>query len=84
MIESEDEDRIDPSFYEYLLKYDPELLEHHMQTVREAIQIDIEFEPFESVGDTRELFWAAANLLHFVEEYQMRTGTTELPPKQQK
>ena len=50
-----------------------------LEFVAEAIRTDVDFEPFESVGDVRALYNAAVNLFKYVEAYEDRTGSLKLP-----
>lgn len=63
-----------------LLELRPDDLERDLTTVADAIRVDVSFEPFQEVGDVRRLLNAAANLFHFVEEYERIHGSLILPP----
>jgi hypothetical protein len=61
--------------------YNPAEIESDLEFIEEAVGIQLDFEPFRSVGDVDTLLKAAANLAMFAEEYRKRTGSLELPPE---
>lgn len=68
------------SNYAHMLSFDPNALVRDMEVIRDTIQTEITFEPASDVVDASILLEHAANVLHFVEIYIERTGSTELPP----
>jgi len=70
-------------FHERLLKLDPSILDANLDFIADAVVTDLTFEPYADprVGNMQGLFEAAVNLFHFVEEYERRTGSLELPPE---
>lgn len=66
-------------YYPTFTGFDPGSLEGDLQTVADAIESEVTFEPFRQIGDVEGLLRAAANLLFFIEEYEQRTGSLELP-----
>lgn len=67
-------------FYKHLLEYDPRALEGDMKEIRELVETEVNFEPIDQLGvSAYSVLRHAANLLHFIEEYERRTGTTDLP-----
>ncbi len=46
----------------YMTTYRPDMLADDIEFVEEAIQMDVDFEPFRQVGNVDRLLLAAANL----------------------
>jgi|GEM_PF-7084316 len=56
-------------------------IDRDLAFIDDAIGIEVDFEPFRTVGDIDQLLQSACNLAAFVRAYRNRTGGLELPPQ---
>lgn len=67
-------------YHEPLYRYNPASLEDDMKEINELIDTEADFEPIWQLGvSSSEVLRHAANLLRFIEEYEERTGSLDLP-----